>query len=90
MSSKCLSVPCNTLVYCFVPAVSLRYSRNSTLASALAEFVAALQLVLKLPVARCTATNRYIHFVLRNRSQIHEGLHSSLVCIWWTSLLICY
>ncbi len=56
-----------------------RVARNSTVAGAAAELVAALQLIMKLPRSECGPTNRYIHFVLRNRFELHESFHDALV-----------
>jgi hypothetical protein len=47
-----------------------RVARDSTVAGAAAELVAALQLIMKLPVQDCGPTNRYIYFVIRNRSEM--------------------
>jgi hypothetical protein len=46
----------------------------------LSELVAAAQLILKLPIEQCTMDNRYIHFVIHNRHEMHEGMHHCLVC----------
>ena len=57
-----------------------RVQRDSNLAGAASEFVAALQIIVKLPRDQCAPTNRFIFFVLRNRAQLHENFHEALVC----------
>ncbi len=54
-------------------------ARASTLAESTAEFVAALQQIVKLPLSDCVPTNRYIFFVLRNRAELHENYQFTLV-----------
>ena len=54
-------------------------ARDSTLAESAAEFVAALQQIVKLPLSDCMPTNRYMYFVLRNRAELHENFQITLV-----------
>jgi hypothetical protein len=49
------------------------------MAESAAEFVAALQQIVKLPLSDCVPTNRYIYFVLRNRAELHENFQITLV-----------
>jgi hypothetical protein len=53
--------------------------RNSTIAEGAAEFVAALQQIMQLPLHACVPTNRYVHFVLRNRAELHDSFQFTLV-----------
>jgi hypothetical protein len=59
--------------------VDTRVVRESTLAGALSEFIAAVQLILKLPVEECGPDSRYIWFAIHNRHEMHEGMHTCLV-----------
>ena len=63
---------------CLCPFVA-RVVRASTLAESTAEFVAALQQIVKLPLSDCVPTNRYIFFVLRNRAELHGNYQFTLV-----------
>ena len=60
---------------------AVRVERDSTVAGAAAELVAALQLIMKMPVEECGPTNRYIYFVIRNLEVMHENFHHALVSI---------
>ena len=68
-----------------------RAQRDSNLAGAASEFVAALQIIVKLPRDQCVPTNRFIFFVLRNRAQLHENFHEALVCgqTWPCLIALC-
>ena len=52
--------------------------RQSTLASFVAEFVSAAQVVLTLAVADCTLANRYVYYVLANQDTLHDALENSM------------
>ncbi len=65
--------------YPFCRELERRVERDTTVAGAASELVAALQVILKLPLEQCTLTNRNIFFVLKNRSAMHENFHQALV-----------
>jgi hypothetical protein len=56
-----------------------RVTRATTVSDAAAQLVAALQLIVKQPLAECGPTNRNVFFVLRNRSEMHENFNGALV-----------
>ena len=52
--------------------------RQSSLASFIAEFVSAVQVVLTLPVGDCSMENRYVYYVLANQNALHDALEKSM------------
>ncbi len=73
-------VPCtHRSTNCLTLLCACRVIRESTLAGALSEFIAALQLIMKQRVEDCAPDSRYIQFVIQNRHEMHEGMHTCLV-----------
>ena len=52
--------------------------RQSSLASFIAEFESAAQVVLTLPISECTLENRYLYFLIANQDTIHDALEESM------------